>query len=87
MISQPGFDVAWPVEADRARALFEAALIRRRRINRIMPMSAAPLSSQLALALALPAGLVSPVTTALISNGSAILASLNGIRPLLQGRS
>jgi Cu2+-exporting ATPase len=41
----------------------------------------------LALGLALPGGLVSPVTTALISNGSAILASLNGIRPLLQGRS
>jgi Cu2+-exporting ATPase len=40
----------------------------------------------LALALALPGGLVSPVTTALISNGSAILASLNGIRPLIFGR-
>jgi P-type E1-E2 ATPase len=38
----------------------------------------------LALALALPGGLVSPVTTALISNGSAILASLNGIRPILR---
>jgi len=40
----------------------------------------------LALALALPSGLVSPVTTALISNGSAILASLNGMRPTLRLR-
>jgi P-type E1-E2 ATPase len=38
----------------------------------------------LALVLALPGGLISPVTTALISNGSAILASLNGIRPILR---
>ncbi len=38
----------------------------------------------LALAFALPGGLVSPVTTALISNGSAILASLNGMRPILR---
>ena len=35
----------------------------------------------LALALALPGGLITPEVTALISNGSAILASLNGIRP------
>jgi heavy metal translocating P-type ATPase len=38
----------------------------------------------LALALALPGGLIVPEITALISNGSAILASLNGIRPLLR---
>ncbi len=38
------------------------------------------------LALALPGGLVSPVVTAAISNGSAVLASLNGMRPLLQRR-
>jgi P-type E1-E2 ATPase len=38
----------------------------------------------LALALALPGGLISPTTTALISNGSAILASLNGLRPILR---
>jgi heavy metal translocating P-type ATPase len=38
----------------------------------------------LALGLALPSGLVSPSVTALISNGSAILASLNGIRPILR---
>lgn len=37
-----------------------------------------------ALALALPGGLISPEVTALISNGSAILASLNGIRPILR---
>jgi heavy metal translocating P-type ATPase len=40
----------------------------------------------LALALALPGGLISPVVTALLSNGSAILASLNGVRPLLRNR-
>jgi heavy metal translocating P-type ATPase len=39
-----------------------------------------------ALALALPSGLSSPVFTAMISNGSAILASLNGLRPLLWQR-
>ncbi len=38
----------------------------------------------LALALALPGGLVSPVTTALVSNGSAIVAALNGMRPILR---
>jgi heavy metal translocating P-type ATPase len=38
----------------------------------------------LAMALALPGGLISPSMTALISNGSAILASLNGVRPLLR---
>jgi manganese/zinc-transporting P-type ATPase C len=37
----------------------------------------------LALGLALPGGLVSPSVTALISNGSAILASLNAVRPLM----
>jgi cation transport ATPase len=31
-------------------------------------------------------GLVSPVTTALISNGSAVLASINGLRPLISLR-
>jgi heavy metal translocating P-type ATPase len=38
----------------------------------------------LALGLALPGGLIIPEVTALISNGSAILASLNGIRPILR---
>jgi Cu2+-exporting ATPase len=40
----------------------------------------------LALALALPGGLISPSVTALISNGSAIVASLNGLRPILWRR-
>jgi heavy metal translocating P-type ATPase len=38
----------------------------------------------LALALALPGGLITPTTTALISNGSAIIATLNGLRPILR---
>jgi Cu2+-exporting ATPase len=38
----------------------------------------------LALALALPGGMITPSMTALISNGSAILASLNGLRPLIR---
>ena len=40
----------------------------------------------LALALALAGGLVTPAFTAVLSNGSAIVASLNGIRPLLRDR-
>jgi Cu2+-exporting ATPase len=40
----------------------------------------------IALALVLPGGLISPSVTALISNGSAIVASLNGMRPLLRSR-
>ena len=38
----------------------------------------------LALALALPGGLISPTVTALLSNGSAILATVNGMRPVLR---
>jgi Cu2+-exporting ATPase len=38
----------------------------------------------LALGLALPGGLIVPEVTAIISNGSAILASLNGLRPILR---
>lgn len=37
-----------------------------------------------ALALALPGGLITPQMTALVSNGSAIIASLNAVRPTLQ---
>ena len=37
-----------------------------------------------ALALALPGGLITPQLTALISNGSAIIASLNAMRPMLR---
>jgi len=40
----------------------------------------------IALGLALPAGLVTPTFTAVLSNGSAILATLNGLRPALRGR-
>jgi heavy metal translocating P-type ATPase len=43
-------------------------------------------TAALALALALPGGSIGPVATAMISNGSAVLASLNGIRPLLRYR-
>jgi Cu2+-exporting ATPase len=38
----------------------------------------------LALALALPGGLISPTVTALLSNGSAILATINGMRPVMR---
>jgi Cu2+-exporting ATPase len=38
----------------------------------------------LALALAIPRGLVSPDVTALVSNGSAIVASLNAVQPILR---
>lgn len=38
----------------------------------------------IAMGLALPGGLITPEVTALISNGSAILASANGIRPMLR---
>jgi heavy metal translocating P-type ATPase len=38
----------------------------------------------LALALVLPGGLISPQVTAVLSNGSAVVASLNGIRPILR---
>ena len=39
-----------------------------------------------ALGLALPGGLITPEITALISNGSAVLASMNGLRPVLRDR-
>jgi len=41
----------------------------------------------IALGLSLPGGMISPWFTALISNGSAIVASLNGMRPLMRGHS
>jgi Cu2+-exporting ATPase len=41
----------------------------------------------LAFAMAVPRGIVNPGVTALISNGSAILASLNGVRPILMNRA
>ncbi len=41
--------------------------------------------NSLAYALSIP-GLISPVFATLISNGSAVLACLNGLRPLLSAR-
>jgi Cu2+-exporting ATPase len=38
-----------------------------------------------AYALAIPSGLINPGITTLISNGSAILATLNAIRPVMKG--
>lgn len=38
----------------------------------------------IALGMALPGGLITPEATAVLSNGSAILASLNGMRPILR---
>jgi Cu2+-exporting ATPase len=38
----------------------------------------------LALALAIPSGMISPGLTALLSNGSAILAGVNAVRPILR---
>lgn len=38
----------------------------------------------LALVLVLPGGIISPSVTALLSNGAAILATINGIRPVLR---
>lgn len=44
-------------------------------------------ANTLALALALPSGWISPVACTLLSNGSALLATLNAMRPLLASRS
>jgi Cu2+-exporting ATPase len=44
-------------------------------------------ANTLALALALPSGWMSPVACTLLSNGSALLATLNAMRPLLASRS
>ena len=42
-------------------------------------------ANTLALALAIPSGLMSPMACTLISNGSGLLATLNAMRPLLAG--
>jgi Cu2+-exporting ATPase len=44
-------------------------------------------ANTLALALAVPTGLMSPMACTLISNGSGLLATLNAMRPLLASRS
>jgi Cu2+-exporting ATPase len=43
-------------------------------------------ANTLAMALALPSGWMSPVACTLLSNGSALLATANAMRPLLAGR-
>jgi Cu2+-exporting ATPase len=43
-------------------------------------------ANTLALALALPSGWMSPVACTLLSNGAAVLAALNAMRPLLMAR-
>jgi cation transport ATPase len=40
-------------------------------------------ANTVALLLAIPTGLVSPAVTTLLSNGSAVAAALNAMRPLL----
>jgi Cu2+-exporting ATPase len=43
-------------------------------------------ANTLALALAIPSGLMSPMACTLLSNGSALLATMNAMRPLLASR-
>jgi len=43
-------------------------------------------ANTLALALAVPTGLMSPMVCTLIGNGSGLLATLNAMRPLLPSR-
>jgi len=69
---------------DSLSKVVQAVEISRSAVSLIRPNGAMVVGlNSFALGLALPSGLVSPVTTALISNGSAVLASLNGLRPLI----
>jgi manganese/zinc-transporting P-type ATPase C len=69
---------------DTLQKLVEAIEISRGAIGLIKQNYGIVISlNTLAFALALPAGLISPSFTALLSNGSAILASLNAVRPLM----
>ena len=69
---------------DSLEKLLEAVDIARGSIDLIKQNYAIVIGmNTVALALSLPGGLVSPSVTALISNGSAILASVNAIRPLI----
>lgn len=69
---------------DSLEKLLEAVDIARGSIDLIKQNYAIVIGmNTIALALSLPGGLVSPSVTALISNGSAILASVNAIRPLI----
>ena len=72
---------------DSLQKLVEAVEISRGAIDLIRQNYGIVISlNTLAFALALPGGLISPSVTALLSNGSAILASLNAVRPLLLRR-
>lgn len=72
---------------DSLQKLVEAVEISRGAIDLIKQNYGIVISlNTLALALALPSGLISPSLTALLSNGSAILASLNAVRPLMLRR-
>lgn len=69
---------------DSLHKLIEAIEISRNAIGLIKQNYGIVISlNTLAFALALPSGLISPSFTALMSNGSAILASLNAVRPLM----
>ena len=69
---------------DSLEKLLEAVDIARGSINLIKQNYAIVIGmNTVALALSLPGGVVSPSVTALISNGSAILASVNAVRPLI----
>jgi manganese/zinc-transporting P-type ATPase C len=72
---------------DSLMKLVEAVEISRGAIRLIKQnYSIVVVMNTLALGLALPGGLISPSITALLSNGSAILASLNAVRPILRYR-
>jgi Cu2+-exporting ATPase len=72
---------------DSLEKLIEAIQISRRAVKLIKQNYVIVVGmNTLALGLALPGGLISPSVTALISNGSAIIASLNAMRPLLRQR-
>jgi Cu2+-exporting ATPase len=70
---------------DNLRKLVQAVEISRAGVGLIKQKYAiVALMNTVALALALPGGLITPQMTAVISNGSAIIASLNAIRPTLR---
>ena len=81
-IAQESADVV--LLEDSLWKLVQAIEISRRAIRLIKQNYAiVAVVNTVALGLSLPEGLVSPWLTAMISNGSAIVASLNGMRPLL----
>jgi Cu2+-exporting ATPase len=73
---------------DSLRKLITAIDISRQAMSLVMQnVGIIGVLNTLAFALSLPAGLVRPGLTASLSNGSAILASLNAVRPLLQNKA